>query len=209
MKSVLIFLALLTVGANAQFNIGANLQSHYNFRGAMYSQAPVVCGFVDYTASSVSVLAGVTYNVTGTFSENVLVVKYRTGVFSLFATDYYYPYAPARFGNVQSTNKGAHYLEVGSTYEYKSLELLVSGIAYNDTTYSPYAQLTYRPNIGDAGNLEIFFGTTVGDSFYYYTVGKGIHPIYVGFKYARGKYALTYYVNPAADANGVVVAYQL
>jgi hypothetical protein len=212
MKRTLIFLSLLLILATTAFsqvNVGANIQTSYTFRGATYCPNPVIGGSLEYIYKSLSVSTGVTTSIKGDFSENCVNVKFfKDTVWYLQLTDYYYPYTTASFGTFSGRNAGSHCPELSGSYTYKGFGLLLSTIIYNDTTYSPYAQLSYAWKV-EEGQFNLFAGTTFGNSYFYNTVGTGIKPIFVGISYKKDKVGLTYYVNPTADLNRIVVAYDL
>jgi hypothetical protein len=212
MKRYFIFLSLVlfTSITLAQFNVGANIQSQFVVKGIQLAKTPVIGGYLDYAFGKFNATTVITYSIDGSMSENLLILKFCPSIWSVSFTDYYYPYPANRFGNFAGKNAGSHYMELAGTMDYAGFTLLLSSNVYNDTTYSPYCQLLYTKRLGEnSGDLAAFVGTTVGKTFFFNTTTTGVNPLYIGLKYSKDKYSLIYYINPSADVNGIVVAYEL
>jgi hypothetical protein len=202
MKIVNIFLALLLIVTCVQAqetNIGANVQSQSMFRGTLPCPTPVFGGYVEYSRIATSDTNRVITATVAKYAENLLVLKYayKKCVY-LAVTDYYYPYSSNGFEKYAS-----HYVELAGGWTYKNFDLLLAANIRNDTTASPYAQLSYT-----SGEFNVFVGAAFGQTFFYSTLETGTHFVNIGFKYNKKPLSLTWYTNPTADKNGIIIAYE-
>jgi hypothetical protein len=212
MKHIFIFLSLLfvifTVSSSQEFNIGGSVQTQSVVKGIQLCKTPVFGGYLEYVYDNTSISTCVTSDFSGNYAENVLIIKYTCAPVWSAITDYYYPYSSNGFSNFSGKNTGSHYIEVSIGGDYKGVEILLSSNIYNDSTFSPYAQLSYSL-IETDGLLGFFTGFGFGKTFFYNTNLGGPQAVYIGFKYNRKNLTLTWYVNPSADLNGIIVAYNL
>ncbi len=207
MKRLIIFLSLLVFTYSyAQVNIGGSVQSQSVVKGTQLCKAPVFGGYLEYGYKNTTASVVITSDFTGGYAENLIVIKHVQGPVWAAVTDYYYPYSSNGYGNFSRANAGSHYVEASAGGSYRGFEILLSSNVYNDTTYSPYAQLGYNTSISD-GLFGLFAGFGFGQTFFYSTVNGGPQAVYTGFKYTRKSLTLTWYVNPTKNVNGIIIAY--
>lgn len=168
-----------------QFKLGADVYSHYVWRGAALHSAESFQPALTYTAGSLSVGAWGSYSVGGAgYAENDLWLSYAIGPLTVIATDYYIPSllpGSATFFNYNTEKgSGSHVVEIGASFTGpESFPISIAGY-YNviggvlDTTNSAYIQAAYPFTI-DGTTLTTSIGLTPAESpLWYGTTGFGV-----------------------------------
>jgi len=176
---ILIFGALSSTISQIKLDIGADLVSRYLWRGTDYGQSPSIQPTINFTTGGFELGVWGAYQLGRDASELptdeldlYLGYTFTLGNTSLgfIVTDYYFPNAGGRFGNFDNNGKGAHIIEVGTTFTLtESIPFYLSGYVnvYNDPDYSSYFEVGYSTSIHEVG-LDLFIGATPGGQNQYY-----------------------------------------
>ncbi len=157
-------------------NAGADIVSHYIWRGLELNDVPAIQPFISigYKAFELGFWGSISLAPSvNAFNENDIYLRYHTeqpfGSINLTLTDYFYPYAGLKYFNIKNKNEGAHTVDVNLAYvgpETFSLSLQASSNVYNDTSYSFYVELGYNFSIENT-DMAITVGGTKGESSWY------------------------------------------
>jgi hypothetical protein len=176
---IVIFFVLLTNGLSAQFKLGADIYSHYVWRGTALHSAEAFQPALTYSAHDFSVGAWGSYSAGGAgYAENDLWTSYAVGPVTVYATDYYVPTllpAGATFFDYNTAKgAGSHTVELGVGYTGdESFPVSIAGY-YNviggvlDPDNSSYLQLSYPFTVHSA-TLTATIGFTPSKSTAWYT----------------------------------------
>lgn len=180
-----VFTVFFSVASLAQFKLGADIYSHYVWRGAALHSAEAFQPALTYTAGSLSVGAWGSYSAGGTgYAENDLWGSYAVGPVTVYLTDYYIPtFLPATaqfFDYNTAKGAGSHTVEVGVGYTgSESFPISIAGY-YNfiggalDPDNSSYVQASY-PFAIESTTLTASIGFTPAKSTaWYVTTGAGV-----------------------------------
>lgn len=188
MKHSMLFVVLtlaFSAISHAQFKLGADIYSHYVWRGAALHSAEAFQPALTYAAGSLSVGAWGSYSAGGAgYAENDLWGSYAVGPVTVYLTDYYIPtFLPATatfFDYNTAKGAGSHTVEVGLGYTgAESFPISIAGY-YNfiggalDPDNSSYIQASY-PFAIESTTLTASIGFTPAKSTaWYVTTGAGV-----------------------------------
>lgn len=173
------FVSSLSIYAQAEVSVGADLVSRYVWRGTDFGQAPSIQPALEFTAGGFSAGFWGAYQLGRDASslpadELDLYLGYSIMLGStsldLIVTDYFFPNAGGRFGDFDTDGKGSHIVEVGATLNGpESLPLYISAYVnvYNETDNSSYFEIGYATDIQNV-DLNIFAGVSPGGPNKYY-----------------------------------------
>jgi len=176
---ILIFGILSSSLAQSKLDVGADLVSRYLWRGIDYGQSPSIQPTINFTTNGFELGVWSAYQLGRDASELPadeldLYFGYNFVLgntsFGFIVTDYYYPNAGGKLGNFDSGGKGAHVIEVGTTFTLpESIPFYLSGYinVYNDPDYSSYFEVGYSTSIHEVG-FDLFIGATPGGQNQYY-----------------------------------------
>lgn len=217
MLSIVFFLLLLASMLSAQFKLGADIYSHYVWRGAALHSAEAFQPALTYTSGSLSVGAWGSYSAGGAgYAENDLWGSYAIGPMTVYLTDYYIPTllpATATFFDYNTKNgAGSHTVEVGIGFlGTETFPISITGY-YNviggtlDPDHSSYIQASY-PFIVESTTLTTSIGLTPAKSTKWYgTTGAGVVSLSVAIsksiKFTEDfslPFTIQYIMNPYAE----------
>jgi len=169
----------------AQFKLGADISSHYVWRGTALHSAEAFQPALTYTIGSLSIGAWGSYSAGGAgYAENDLWGSYALGPVTIYLTDYYIPtLLPANatfFDYNTKMGTGSHVVEVGVGISGgETFPLSITGY-YNviggtlDPDHSSYIQASY-PFVVESTTLTTSIGLTPAKSTMWYgTTGAGV-----------------------------------
>jgi hypothetical protein len=183
----IVLLLLLATGLNANANdtlkvdltVGADLVSHYIWRGLNLGNSPAIQPTMGITYGGLSFGSWASYSVNpSSFQEVDLYLSYTIGSFTFGVNDYYNP--------VDSMGVSDTYFNYGKSSTLHSLEPFITlseigGTGFSATAaffaygndrdennknlYSSYLELSYSANVKDLG-FTFFGGGTVNKGYY-------------------------------------------
>lgn len=177
--STLLFLNSFSLFAQ-EFGIGADMVSRYVWRGTDFGQSPSIQPTMSYANGGFEAGFWGAYQL-GRTDPNVLPAdeldfyagySFDIGSSSLgfVVTDYYFPNAGGRFGDLKDDGKGSHIVELGAAYTGPdSFPLLLSAFVnvYNDPDNSSYFELGYSTAYKEVG-IDLFAGASPGGDNQFY-----------------------------------------
>jgi hypothetical protein len=168
-----------TDSSKIDLTVGADLVSHYIWRGLMLGNAPAIQPTMSINYGGLSFGSWASYSVSpSAFQEVDLFLTYSIGSFTLGVNDYYNP--------VDSLGFSDNYFDYGKTSTLHSFEPFVTiseigGTGFSTTAavfvygndrddngknyFSSYFELSYATSIKETG-LNLFGGATFNEGYY-------------------------------------------
>jgi hypothetical protein len=185
--SQIFIILLLTTGTisavddslKVDLSVGADLVSHYIWRGLMLSNSPSIQPAMGLTYRGLSFGTWASYSINpSAFQEVDLYLSYSIGCFTIGVNDYYNPVDSIGVGDSYFNYASKSTLhtfepfitlsEIGGTHFSTTAGVFVYGNDKDENgknMYSSYMELSYATNIRDFG-LNIFTGATFNKGYY-------------------------------------------
>lgn len=187
LKTLALFLmltcsTLLSAGSDStkvDLSVGADLVSHYVWRGLLLGNAPAIQPSMGISLGGFSFGSWASYSTSpSAFQEVDLFLSYTKGSFTIGINDYYNPNDSLGISNDYfnyGKNSTLHSLEpfitisgIGGTGFSTTAAVFVYGNDRNeegDNLYSSYLELSYATSVKEFG-LELFSGATFNQGYY-------------------------------------------
>ncbi len=159
-------------------SLGADVVSHYVWRGLLYSASPNIQPYLGYTNNSGSLNVGVwsSYSLSDFYSEVDFYVGYTVGPVSVYVWDYFTMGEGARNGffdyDKDSTMHAIEGTLLFSGFDEFPLQLTLATFFYGndrdesgDNFYSTYIEAAYPLKWKD-NELNLFMGVTPAEGLY-------------------------------------------
>ncbi len=199
MKKILLGVLLtFSLSSFAQFDLGADIQSRYIWRGLQLGgNSASIQPYIEYSTGKFAFGAWGAYNLGGTGQGNeadLYMTFSASETISITLTDYFFP-ADGNFNGYWPYNAG-HVFEAMVSFsgtEKFPIGITVAtniggAIKYDDggdekSAYSTYVELSYGKTVGDIDLAIVAGGVFLDDNSYYFTDGSGF--INLGFSAAK------------------------
>ena len=205
----------VTVPAQAEVGLGADLVSRYIWRGSDFGNSAAVQPDLSYSramgSGSLAIGAWASWSLTGadadtvgaSANENDLYLTYANGPVSVTLTDYYFPGSVGANDFFDYGDKGgSHTLEILGSVDLTKVSVtgginLLGDYSAGDDETSFYVELGVPVPQRLTGKVEVGLSAAVGDGLY--TLDNDPALVVIAVSASKDSYTASYILNPDSE----------